>query len=148
MRLLRTTYLALIATTYPLIISASASASDDGSSKKKEEPLKSCTARSASTGSFFDLNSINLSPPTKDKHGKMTGGKDGKAESWHAKGYDYGTNFTLNFCGNVLEELEDVEDLKSSEWGNVGAFYEKDGKTYSMGWVSIRNLEHTSQSQH
>ncbi|KAI9672689.1 MAG: Cation-independent mannose-6-phosphate receptor CI-MPR [Alyxoria varia] len=134
MRLLGTTSLALLAIAYPLSTSASPSASDDGSSKKKEEaPLKPCTARSSSTGSFFDLNSINLSPPVEDKHGKTAGGKDGKAESWHAKGYDYGTNFTLNFCGSVLESLEDVEDLGSSEWGNVGGFYHKDGKTFSMG---------------
>jgi len=56
-------------------------------------------------------------------------------DGWHAKGYDYGANFTINFCGPVVEELDDVVDLEKSLWKNVSAFYEMDGKQYSIGYV-------------
>ena len=95
-----------------LLWSSLGTASDD---KKSEKKLKPCTIRSPSDR-FFDLNPISVQP------GKA---KDSKspAESWHAKGYDYPANFTLNFCGPVVEELKDVEDVDKAHWGNVSAFY-------------------------
>lgn len=101
------------------------------SSNDKSKPIKPCTIRSPSTDRFFDLNPIHISLPESGKKAH----KDDKTDSWHAKGYDYGANFTINFCGPVVEELDDVVDLEKSLWKNVSAFYEMDGKQYSIGYV-------------
>ena len=71
-----------------------------------------------------------MQPPTKE--GKKAH-KDDRTESWHAKGYDYQTNFTLNFCAPVVEELRDVVGVDEGLWRNVSAFYTLGGKTYSIG---------------
>jgi cation-dependent mannose-6-phosphate receptor len=101
------------------------------SSNDKSKPIKPCTIRSPSTDRFFDLNPIHISLPESGKKAH----KDDKTDSWHAKGYDYGANFTINFCGPVVEELDDVVDLEKSLWKNVSAFYKMDGKQYSIGYV-------------
>lgn len=99
------------------------------SDDKKEKKAKPCTIKSPSDR-FFDLNPISVQPDSTKK------GKDGKshpAESWHAKGYDYPANFTLNFCSPVVEELDSVVGLDSHSAKNVSAFYTQHGKTYSIG---------------
>ncbi|KAL1653639.1 Cation-independent mannose-6-phosphate receptor CI-MPR [Didymella pomorum] len=85
-----------------------------------DKPLKPCTVVSPTTERFFDLNGLRRTLP---KEGDKK--KDGDEGSWHAKGYDYGANFTVNFCGPVVEELSDVQDLDKKLWRNVSAFYEK-----------------------
>lgn len=89
---------------------------------------KPCTVRSPTTDRFFDLNPIHKSPPEEGKNKEK--GEDG---SWHARGHDYGANFTLNFCGPVVEELDDVVDLDKDLWRNVSAYYKRDDKTYAIG---------------
>lgn len=97
---------------------------------EKAKPLKPCTARSALSGSFFDLNELYRAPPS---------GEDGKPkkgeveESYLARGYDYGSNFTLNFCGPVVEDLDHVEGVSKGLWRNVSAYYTRGSKTYSIG---------------
>ncbi|GME28044.1 Mannose-6-phosphate receptor binding protein [Neofusicoccum parvum] len=101
-------------------------AASDSSKEKKAKP---CTIKSPSDR-FFDLNPISVQPDDTKK------GKDGKThpqESWHAKGYDYPANFTINFCNPVVEELHDVVGLSSSSAKNVSAYYTQHGKTYSIG---------------
>ncbi|OCL10616.1 mannose 6-phosphate receptor domain-containing protein [Glonium stellatum] len=100
-----------------------------GASNENSRPIKPCTIRSSSTDRFFDLNPIHISLPETGKKAH----KDDKTDSWHAKGYDYGANFTINFCGPVVEELDDVVDLDRRLWKNVSAFYEMGGKQYSIG---------------
>ncbi len=99
------------------------------SEDKKTKEDDPCTVHSPHSGAFFDLNPISLLPvePGKKAH------KDQKNESWHAKGYDYPANFTLNVCAPVVEELKHVEGVKESHWRNVSAYYELDGKTFSIG---------------
>lgn len=97
--------------------------------KPTEKPLKPCTIRSSTSGSFFDLSPIHVLPPDAQK--KST--KDEKVESWKARGHDYGANFTINFCGAVVEDLTDVEGVEKGLWRNVSAYYEMGGKTYSIG---------------
>lgn len=90
-------------------------------------PAKPCTIHSPSTGSFFDLRPLQLT----------VGGtkfQDASNESYHAKGYDYPANFTLNFCGPVVERIENVEGLAKQRWANVSAFYKDHfGDIYSIG---------------
>lgn len=96
-----------------------------------------CTAHSTTTGSFYDLRSISLGT----EESKKAAGKVLKTESWHARGYDYGSNFTLNICEPVLEEIKDVIGVKEELWRNVSAFYEADGDVYSIGYATCRDRE-------
>jgi len=91
-----------------------------------------CVARSPTSGMYFDLSAISLTPPGL-KDGKQVD-KDDRGESWHAKGHDYPANFTLNICAPVVEKVVDVVGVESSLWKNVSAYYERDGKTYSIGY--------------
>lgn len=95
----------------------------------KSKPDEPCTVHSSNTGAFFDLNPISLSPPPEGKKPH----KDQRTESWHAKGHDYPANFTLNVCAPVLEHLKNVVGVSKDHWKNISAFYEQDGKTYSIG---------------
>lgn len=96
-----------------------------------EKPLKSCTVISPTSERFFDLNPLRRLPPSDSD--KKSANKDGDEGSWHARGYDYGANFTINFCGPVVEELDAVQDLDKGLWRNVSAFYEKGDKQYAIG---------------
>ncbi|KAI9810469.1 MAG: Cation-independent mannose-6-phosphate receptor CI-MPR [Pycnora praestabilis] len=111
-----------------LLANLSIAAADE----KKSKPNKPCTLHSPNSGSFFDLTTISLSPL---EEGKKVH-KDERTESWHAKGYDYGANFSINICSPVIEELEDVVGVDEKLWKNVSAYYEMDGKTYSIGQQS------------
>jgi cation-dependent mannose-6-phosphate receptor len=126
------------AAVFGIASSAAAAATDD----KAKDPLpKPCTIRSSSTGNFFDLNNLYVEPPKKDKDPKdaaaaaaaVAVAKD--AESWKVKGYDYGANFTLNICGPVVEELDDVVGVTGSSLKNVSAYYTKGKESYSIGCV-------------
>ena len=47
-----------------------------------------------------------------------------------------GYNFTMNFCGGVIEDLGNmggVEGVDKELWRNVSAYYKHDGKVYSIG---------------
>ena len=99
-----------------------------------EKPLDPCTIINPFNGAFYDLNTIAVQP-LKD-HKKAH--KDDRDESWHARGYDYGNNFTINFCAPVIETLEDVVDVHKSLWKNVSAYYTDGDSTYSIGQASTR----------
>lgn len=111
-----TSLLFLLASTLPHVGAAS------------DKPLKPCTVVSPTTERFFDLNGLRR---TLSDDGKKK--KDADEGSWHAKGYDYGANFTVNFCGPVVEELSDVQDLDKDLWRNVSAFYERGDRQYAIG---------------
>jgi cation-dependent mannose-6-phosphate receptor len=98
-------------------------------SAASDKPLKPCTAISPTTDRFFDLNPLHRTPPDESSKKK----KEGDEGSWHARGHDYGANFTINFCGPVVEELNNVQDLDKDVWRNVSAYYEKGNKQYALG---------------
>ncbi|KAF2640942.1 mannose 6-phosphate receptor domain-containing protein [Massarina eburnea CBS 473.64] len=102
-----------------------------------DKPLKPCTAISPTTQRFFDLNPMHRARPDDTDGKSKKKAKEAEEGSWHARGYDYGANFTLNFCGPVVEELGNVEDLGRDEKANVSAFYETNGKTWSIGSASF-----------
>ncbi|KAH7392793.1 mannose-6-phosphate receptor binding domain-containing protein [Pyrenochaeta sp. MPI-SDFR-AT-0127] len=112
----------LLLSTLLLLLSQYATAASD-------KPLKPCTIVSPTSERFFDLNPLQRLPPAEGDKKK----KESEEGSWHARGYDYGANFTLNFCGPVVEELDKVQDLDKSLWRNVSAFYEKGGKQWAIG---------------
>jgi cation-dependent mannose-6-phosphate receptor len=97
----------------------------------KKDGLSPCVARSPATGLYYDLNAISVShPDTSD--GKKSS-KNAPKESWHAKGHDYSANFTLNICAPVVEDIKDVVGVERDRWKNISAYYEKEGKIYSIG---------------
>jgi cation-dependent mannose-6-phosphate receptor len=100
-----------------------AASSDD--TKKAVEP---CTIAST-TGSFYDLRPLSILHPADGKKA----GKNDKTDGWHARGYDYKSNFTLNICAPVVEDVEGVVGINRDHWKNVSAFYEFEDKTYSLG---------------
>lgn len=57
-----------------------------------------------------------------------------RSESWHARGYDYGANFTLNICAPVVEKLDKVEGIEDDRKANISGFYMKDDKVFSIGY--------------
>lgn len=97
-------------------------------------PPKPCTIHSPTTGSYFDLGVLSVLPPGL-RDGKKSHGND-RHESWHSKGHDYGANFTINICAPVVEELDNVVGVEEAQWQNISAYYQHDGKTYSIGYVA------------
>ncbi|KAL4922668.1 mannose 6-phosphate receptor domain-containing protein [Aspergillus aurantiobrunneus] len=100
----------------------------DSDSSGSKDGLAPCVARSPATGLYYDLNALTIPPSDGDKSHKNL-----RDESWHVKGYDYNANFTLNICGPVVEEVTDVVGVDENKWQNVSAYYQKEGKTYSIG---------------
>lgn len=107
------------------------SAASDNSNLNDESP---CVARSPVSGLYYDLNAISLSPPEL-KNGEQLS-PEARNTSWHSKGHDYPANFTLNICAPVIEDVKDVVGVDSSKWQNISAYYERDGKIYSIGYGS------------
>lgn len=103
---------------------AAATSSDEKNSK----PQDPCTV-SSSAGSFYDLRSLNISLPQEGKKAA----KNSRNESWHARGWDYGTNFTLNVCAPVVEEVDSFVGIERDQYQNVSAYYESKGRMFSLG---------------
>lgn len=97
-------------------------------SDDETKPLDPCTIAS-STGSFYDLRPLTIKPPVEGQKPSKTE----KTTSWHARGYDYKNNFTLNICAPVVEELKDVVGIKESMVKNISAYYESGSEMYSLG---------------
>lgn len=95
----------------------------------EKTPAVPCTIHSPNSGSFYDLRSLSLSLPDPDKKAKP----GSKTDSWQARGWDYGSNFTMNICAPVVEDIKDVVGVDKAQWKNVSAYYIKGDKTYSMG---------------
>jgi len=110
------------------LLAAMASAAEEPSTTTH---APACTATSSSgSGAFFDLRPDMAVHPDKSKSHKGSVTKD-----YHAKGYDYGKNFTLNICGPVVDPVTDVIGLKKEQWANVSAYYMSYGNIYSIGSV-------------
>ena len=97
-------------------------------SDEKPKVVEPCTVASSS-GSFYDLRSLSAAAPPAGKKA----GKNDRVEDWHAKGYDYKSNFTLNICAPVVKELDDVSGIYGKHRQNVSAYYEVGSKIYSIG---------------
>lgn len=88
-----------------------------------------CTAKG---NGFYDLRPLTVLPIDPDT--KKTGKE--KTDSWQSKGHDYPGNFSINVCAPVVEEIEDVVGIQKDLWKNVSAYYEVDGRTFSIGQQS------------
>jgi cation-dependent mannose-6-phosphate receptor len=113
---------------YSLALYLSLAAADPAPAKSTDTPREPCTIRSPTSGAFFDLNPLHILPPAEAKS------KHPRENSWNTTGYDYGYNFTLNFCGPVIEPLEKVEGVDKDLLRNVSAYYkDASGSVFSIG---------------
>ena len=88
-----------------------------------------CTARSTNEA-FFDLR-----PDIAIAHEEGERRKAFRSVDYTARGYDYPANFTLNICAPVIKPPKEAEGISDKLLRNVSAYYEKKGKTYSLGCV-------------
>ncbi|KXH38131.1 hypothetical protein CSAL01_09525 [Colletotrichum salicis] len=116
-----------------LLLAAATARAADTTTSSTTASAPACTAASKSgSGAFYDLRpDIAVKP----EEGKSS--KSGVSVDYHARGWDYGRNFTLNICAPVIEALDDVEGLTKSESKNVSAFYEYKNEVYSIGSSSM-----------
>lgn len=128
---------------YSLALYLSTTSADPAPAQATTTPRTPCTIRSPTSGAFFDLQPLHILPPEQSTQ------KHPRDRSWNTTGWDYGYNFTLNFCGPVIEDVEDVVGVEKGLWGNVSAFYrtgkgakEGKGEVVSLGmaneWPVIR----------
>lgn len=111
------------------LVVASFAAAKEAPSSTTHAPACTATA-SSGTGGFFDLRPDTAHPSEKGKQHKTALAKD-----YHARGYDYGKNFTLNICGAVVDPVTEVVGVSKSQWTNVSAYYMSHGSIYSIGLV-------------
>ncbi|KAK9467751.1 mannose-6-phosphate receptor binding domain-containing protein [Lipomyces arxii] len=84
-----------------------------------EDGLPGCTAISPLTGNFFDLRALTRS-------------RNLEETDFHAKGYDYGHNFTMNICAPIVTVPGVVQGVANPD--NVSAYYTTDsGEIISIG---------------
>ncbi|KAH8176516.1 autophagy-related protein 27 domain-containing protein [Sarocladium implicatum] len=94
-----------------------------------------CTATSSTgSGAFFDLR-----PDTAMAVGASAASHRTPTSDYHARGHDYGKNFTLNVCAPVVEPVQHVVGLDEGLWANVSAYYTDGDETFSIG-TSSQNL--------
>ncbi|KAL0932409.1 vacuolar sorting receptor [Colletotrichum truncatum] len=113
-----------------LLLTAAATASAAGTSTiSTTTSIPACTAAPKSgTGAFYDLRpDIAVTA----KEGKSS--KSSVTTDYHARGWDYGRNFTLNICAPVIDAVEDVVGLSKGASKNVSAYYTHNTETYSIG---------------
>ncbi|KAK5135461.1 hypothetical protein LTR08_005249 [Meristemomyces frigidus] len=117
----------------PTAAAASASAATTAKASPTPQP---CTIRSPLSHAFFDLNPLHIEAPALPTSGKTKPSKNARHHSWNATGWGLGYNFTLNFCGAVVEDLKaagGVVGVEEALWGNVSAYYRQGGEVFSMG---------------
>ncbi|KAI8627332.1 mannose 6-phosphate receptor domain-containing protein [Xylariaceae sp. FL1651] len=96
--------------------------------------VTACTAASTS-GAFFDLRP-DAAIKAKPDGSRPSNSRGAPLTDYKARGYDYGSNFTLNICNAVVEPIEDPKGIKESMWQNVSAYYVSKGEFYSLGFQS------------
>jgi cation-dependent mannose-6-phosphate receptor len=97
------------------------------------KPLAPCNIISPRTGAQFDLSPMAVKPLPDGSFKKHDRNK-----SYHARGYDYGANFTMNFCAPVVENFTRVVGVDEGLWGNISAYYEREGRAFSLGQMSTQ----------
>lgn len=89
-----------------------------------------CVATSSS-GAFYDLRDDMASAI---KEGEKEKSHKGPTEDYlYSKPHDWPYNFTMNVCAPVVKGVKDVVGVDKGTWKNVSAYYEAEGKVYSLG---------------
>jgi cation-dependent mannose-6-phosphate receptor len=93
-----------------------------------------CTATSTS-GSFYDLR-LDIAVKAPADGSKPAHSNGAPTVDYHARGYDYGSNFTMNLCGPVVGKIDNVIGIDKGTWQNISAYYVSKGDVYSLGYQS------------
>ncbi|OLN87456.1 putative mannose 6-phosphate receptor-like protein [Colletotrichum chlorophyti] len=116
-----------------LLLAAATARAADTSTTSTTSSAPACTAASKSgNGAFYDLRPDIA---VKAEDGKSA--KNSITTDYHARGWDYGRNFTLNICAPVIDAVEDVVGLSKGESKNVSAYYTYKNEIYSIGQSSM-----------
>jgi cation-dependent mannose-6-phosphate receptor len=100
----------------------------------KTTSMEPCTATNTKSGSFYDLRPDMVVKPPSDGSKPASGVK---TEDYKAVGFDYGLNFTMNFCAPVVGSIANVRGgVSEDSWKNISAYYTSKGDTYSLGLQS------------
>ncbi|KAH8674184.1 mannose-6-phosphate receptor binding domain-containing protein [Xylariales sp. PMI_506] len=100
---------------------------------EKTTTTSACTATSTS-GAFYDLRpDMAIKLPA---DGSKPANKAAPTDDYHARGWDYGSNFTLNICGPVVDPVHNAIGLTDSALTNISAYYVSKGDVYSLGSLS------------
>ncbi|KAK3942339.1 mannose-6-phosphate receptor binding domain-containing protein [Diplogelasinospora grovesii] len=126
----RRLFLALLAAAGTTVRAAEAG---DKTSTTATAAATPCVATSTS-GAFYDLRPDVALPVPSDGSKKLHKGIP--TEDYVARGWDYGSNFTLNICNSVVKPVDDVVGIDRKLWANVSAYYDHKGKVYSLGQQS------------
>ena len=116
-----------------LLLASPTSTSAAASSPKESPAPQPCTIRSATTHAFFDLNPLHIESPAERESKSTKSSKNARDYSWNATGWGLDYNFTMNFCGPVVEELKGVVGVEEARWANVSAFYRVGKDVVSIG---------------
>ncbi|KAK7949546.1 hypothetical protein PG996_000133 [Apiospora saccharicola] len=111
-----------------LALSGAAIAADP----EKTPTTTACTT-TTTAGSFFDLRPDIAKKGTGAKHRRRGAAPE---KDYHARGWDYGYNFTLNVCAPVVETPEAVQGINKDLWQNISAYYTSKSETFSLGTAS------------
>lgn len=113
---------------------AAPSGGDDNNPKATTTATATACMASSTSGAFYDLRpDIAVKPSADGSKPAFHGAPD---EDYHARGYDYGRNFTLNICEPVVQAPENVIGVKEELWRNISAYYTSKGDVYSLGLES------------
>jgi cation-dependent mannose-6-phosphate receptor len=123
--------------TYPAVLSLLALTLTSSAVASDAEPTTTVTACTASStsGAFFDLRP-DAAIKAKPDGSRPSNSRGAPLTDYKARGFDYGSNFTLNICNAVVEPIEDVKDIEESKWQNISAYYVSHGDYYSLGFQS------------
>ncbi|KAI0802368.1 mannose-6-phosphate receptor binding domain-containing protein [Xylaria sp. FL0064] len=121
---------------YPAILSLLALTSTAAASDAQATTTTTACTASSTSGAFFDLRPDAAIKPKPD--GSRPAHSHGAPlTDYKARGFDYGSNFTLNICNPVVEPIEaNVKDIDESKWQNISAYYVSKGEYYSLGFQS------------
>lgn len=109
------------------------SAEDATKTESTTTPAHTPCVATSTSGAFFDLRpdaAVAVVEGEKPQRGIPT-------EDYIARGWDYGSNFTLNICNAVIKTAEDVVGVEESLWKNISAYYKTGGKVYSLGYDTL-----------
>ena len=118
-----------------LLLTSPSSASAASSPPKESPAPQPCTIRSPTTHAFFDLNPLHIESAAERESKSSKASKNARDYSWNATGWGLDYNFTMNFCGPVVESLFEsgVVGVEEKLWGNVSAFYRVGKEVVSIG---------------
>lgn len=134
-----------------LLLLLTAVAAVSASSKPDAEKASSTTSATAiatpcvatsTSGAFYDLRP-DMAVVVKDGEKQHKGVP--VEDYTYAKPHDWPYNFTMNVCSPVVKGVKNVVGVDKYLWTNISAYYELEGKVYSLGQLNTTLVPRGSQ---